>query len=78
MEFKSKTYTVEVTINDVKYTLKQPLMGDRLALETSEKGINSRATDWMVSLGLPLEVIQGLDEETFYEIVSYVNNPKKK
>lgn len=83
MEFKVEKKSVRVVIGDKKYEVKVPSVSQQKEIQKkiSEAGSNESLdvmSEHLVNLGLPLDVVNDLDADTFLELYEFIHMPKKK
>lgn len=82
MEFKVEKKSIRVTIDDKSYEMKVPSVvqqmeaREKLAAEGPEKSIPI-IISYFELLGLPREVINGLDYDTFLDLYGFIHSSKK-
>lgn len=83
MEFKVEKKSIRVKIGDQAYEVKVPSVMQQKSLQAKladggqEKSIDIM-TDHLIALGLPAEVINELDVDSFLELYEFIHMPKKK
>lgn len=81
-EFVTKTKKLKLSLNGTAYEMRCPTMAENDDLEIKVKANpeSSLATykEFFVSLGLPVEALNGMDLEDFLDFISFVLNPKFK
>lgn len=83
MEFKAKKKMLKLTIDGVSHEMRCPTIAEReefseqLKTAKPEEAISMYA-DWYQTLGLPKDVLYGLDADDFFDFLEFVAAPKKK
>lgn len=83
MEFKVEKKSIRVVIGDKNYDVKVPSVAQQKAIQAKIKESESSnsidiMSEHLVSLGLPLEIVNDLDADTFLELYEFIHTPKKK
>lgn len=82
MEFKVQKKSIKVTVGEQSYDLSLPSVAQSKKIkkdleEVEAGGAVEVMADYVASLGLPKEVVDSLDYDTFLELYSFIHNPKK-
>ena len=83
MEFKVEKKSIRVVVGDQKYEIKvqsvqkQKEIQKKLA-DAGESSSLEIMSEHLVNIGLPLEVVNDLDADTFLDLYEFIHMPKKK
>lgn len=83
MEFVAKRKTLRITIEGESVEIKSPTLFDFDKLSKSIKGlegeeVTSAYVSWFSELGIPERLIHALDQESFLDLVTFLQTPSKK
>lgn len=83
MEFKVEKKSIRLIIDEQTYEMKVPSVMQHMkirkdiAAASPEDSIQIMA-DYLISLGLPKEVVESLDNDTFLDLYTFAHSSKKK
>ncbi len=81
-EFVTKPKKLKLSLNGTAYEMRCPTMAENDDLEIKIKASPETSIqtykEFFVSLGLPMEALNGMDLEDFLDFIGFVLNPKFK
>lgn len=83
MEFKVEKKSIKVLVGDKSYDIKVPSVAlqkdiQKKIREAGDVGSLDVMSEHLVNLGLPADVVNDLDADTFLDLYEYIHMPKKK
>lgn len=83
MEFKVEKKSIRVVVGEKSYNVSVPSVSKQKEIqnkikEAGETGSLDIMCEHLVSLGLPSDVVNELDADTFLDLYEFIHTPKKK